>query len=243
MDENTYTLFGLPIQCAPNLESAVAEFDEAFLVERRAGYSAALNAEKLFLSQKDSGVFELLNDAKFRYLDGIGAVWAAERKYRRPFVRLPGVELWLDIAKRAAQRGAKIAVIGGTEVVNQKAVDLLKINHSVEVAYSRDGYFTDDECCVIAEELKAKDIAFTVVAMGSPRQENFARTMMAMSVPSFFFGVGGSLDVFTGNVKRAPRIFRDNRAEWLYRLLKQPKRSGRQLRLVPYCIMVLRRKM
>lgn len=243
MDVNTYTLFGLPVHCAPDLESALVEFDETFLATRRPGFSAALNAEKLFLSQKDPCVFDLLNAAQFRYMDGIGAVWAAERKYRRAFMRLPGVELWLHLAKRSAERGLNIAIIGGNQEVNRRAVDVLQAEHGIEVAYHHHGYFTDDESRVIAETLKAKDIAFTVVAMGSPRQENFSRTMIAMGVPSFFFGVGGSLDVLTRHVKRAPKIFRDNRAEWLYRLLKQPKRIGRQIRLVPYLILVLRRKM
>ena len=113
MNAVTYSLFGLQVPFAPDFESTVDQFEQNFLATQTSGFSAALNAEKLYMAQKDASVFNLLSAASFRYLDGIGAVWAARRKYNLPFARVPGVELWLQIAKRAARRGLKIAIIGG----------------------------------------------------------------------------------------------------------------------------------
>jgi UDP-N-acetyl-D-mannosaminouronate:lipid I N-acetyl-D-mannosaminouronosyltransferase len=239
----TYSLFGLQVPFAPDFESTVDQFEQNFLATQTSGFSAALNAEKLYMAQKDASVFNLLSAASFRYLDGIGAVWAARRKYNLPFARVPGVELWLQIAKRAARRGLKIAIIGGTEETCQKAVEVLREQHGIDVAYARNGYFDSSERATIAQALKAHDIRFAVIAMGSPRQEKFSQDMIEAGVNAFFFGVGGSLDVLTGKVDRAPRIFRDNGLEWLHRLLRQPSRIGRQLALAPYFLSVLRAKM
>jgi exopolysaccharide biosynthesis WecB/TagA/CpsF family protein len=243
MSMENYNLFGLSVQCATDIDSAIDEFDRKFLSSRNSSFSAALNAEKLYLSQKDSSVYDLLNSAHFCYMDGIGAVWAARRKYDQFFTRLPGVDLWLRLAKRASQRGLKIAVIGSNESVCSQAVKKLKAEHGIDVTYYRNGYFEDSELTSVAEGLKLHDVSFTVVAMGSPRQEIFSRYMIEMGVQSFFFGVGGSLDVFTGNVKRAPKLFRDCNLEWFYRLLKQPKRIVRQMKLIPYFVLVIRREM
>lgn len=243
MNSEPYTLFGLQVPFAPDFESTVDHFEQTFLVPQTPGFSAALNAEKLYMAQNDASVFSLLSAASFRYLDGIGAVWAARRKYHLPFARVPGVELWLQIAKRAARRGLKIAIIGGTEDTCQKAVEILRADHGIDVAYARNGYFDSSARADIAEALKARDIRFAVIAMGSPRQERFSQDMLEAGVGAFFFGVGGSLDVLTGKVDRAPRIFRDNGLEWLHRLLRQPSRIGRQLALAPYFLSVLRAKM
>lgn len=243
MKPEDHTLFGLPVHFAPDFESTVDYFEQTFLAPPTPGFSAALNAEKLYMAQHDRSVFNLLRGASFRYLDGIGAAWAARRKYNLPFARVPGVELWLQIAKRVARRGLKIAIIGGTEETCRKAVDILRAEHGINVVFFRNGYFGETERPAIAEALKAHDVKFAVIAMGSPRQEKFSQDMLDMGVESFFFGVGGSLDVLTGKVSRAPRIFRDNGLEWLHRLLRQPKRIGRQLALAPYFLSVLRRKM
>lgn len=243
MNSEPYSLFGLQVAFAPDFESTVDHVEQTFLIPQTPGFSAALNAEKLYMAQNDAAVFDLLSAASFRYLDGIGAVWAARRKYKLPFARVPGVELWLQIAKRAARRGLKIAIIGGTEETCQKAVEILRDAHGIEVAYHRNGYFDSSERASIAEALKANDIRFAVIAMGSPRQERFSQDMLDAGVGAFFFGVGGSLDVLTGKVGRAPKIFRDNGLEWLHRLLRQPSRIGRQLALAPYFLSVLRAKM
>lgn len=243
MKPEDHTLFGLPVHFASDFKSTVDYFEQTFLNTPTPGFSAALNAEKLYMAQHDISVFDLLSAASFRYLDGIGAAWAARRKYNLPFARVPGVELWLQIAKRAVRHDLKIAIIGGTEETCRKAVDILWAEHRINVAFSRNGYFDDAERSEIAEALKAHDIKFAVIAMGSPRQEKFSQDMLDLGVQSFFFGVGGSLDVLTGKVRRAPRIFRDNGLEWLHRLLRQPKRIGRQLALAPYFLSVLRRKM
>ncbi|MFH7098618.1 WecB/TagA/CpsF family glycosyltransferase, partial [Klebsiella pneumoniae] len=99
---------------------------------------------------------------------------------------------------------------------------------------SQDGYFTPEQRQALFERIRDSGAKIVTVAMGSPRQEIFMRDCRRLYPHALYMGVGGTYDVFTGHVHRAPKFWQDLGLEWFYRLLLQPSRIKRQFRLLRY---------
>ncbi|CAH0221854.1 UDP-N-acetyl-D-mannosaminuronic acid transferase [Rahnella aquatilis] len=84
------------------------------------------------------------------------------------------------------------------------------------------------------ERVKSSGAAIVTVAMGSPKQEILMRDCRLVHPDALYMGIGGTYDVFTGHVKRAPKIWQNLGLEWLYRLILQPSRLRRQLKLLKF---------
>ena len=104
----------------------------------------------------------------------------------------------------------------------------------MNIVGSQDGYFKPEQRQALFERIHASGAQIVTVAMGSPKQEIFMRDCRLVHPDALYMGVGGTYDVFTGHVKRAPKIWQTLGLEWLYRLLSQPSRIKRQLRLLRY---------
>jgi UDP-N-acetyl-D-mannosaminouronate:lipid I N-acetyl-D-mannosaminouronosyltransferase len=99
---------------------------------------------------------------------------------------------------------------------------------------SQDGYFKPEDRQALFERVRDSGAKIVTVAMGSPRQEILMRDCRLVCPDALYMGVGGTYDVFTGHVKRAPKFWQKLGLEWLYRLLSQPTRIKRQIRLLRY---------
>lgn len=191
----------------------------------------AINAEKILNAPK-----ELVNiiNSNIGYPDGVGAVWALQKKGLTNTIKIPGVELWLDIVTQYHQEKS-FCLIGGTEEVLQQTVSILKREFpEINIVHARNGYFDSEEeqnnlKHIIVE--RKPDVVF--VAMGSPKQELFMQELHALH-PAVYQGLGGSFDVYVGNVERAPKWWIKHNLEWAYRLLKQPTRIKRQVKLIRF---------
>ena len=125
-----------------------------------------------------------------------------------------------------------VAIIGAKENVIVKAIENLnnEIN-GLNIVYYHNGYFENDN--EIYTEINSKSPKLILVAMGSPRQEKFIYQAKKVLKPSLMIGIGGSLDVWSGNVKRAPLIIQKLGLEWLYRTIKEPARIKRIIPTLP----------
>lgn len=191
----------------------------------------AINAEKILHATNESR--DIIN-RNLGYPDGIGAVMALKQKGLKGVVKIPGCELWLDIVERF-HTTESFYLVGGKEEVIQKTVALLKDKYpSIHVANFRNGYIrTDEEKEALIADIVAKKPSIVFVAMGSPKQELLMEEIQRQH-PALYQGLGGSFDVFTGNVERAPNWWVKNNMEWTYRLIKQPSRIKRQIHLVRF---------
>jgi UDP-N-acetyl-D-mannosaminouronate:lipid I N-acetyl-D-mannosaminouronosyltransferase len=174
-----------------------------------------------------------LSQSGISYPDGIGAVWALKRKGANAAVRVPGCELWLDIVAKV--EGVKsVFLIGGTEDVIQMTRSRLKDDFpNLRILGARNGYLDDKHLDEIATLFQNENPDIVFVAQGSPRQEETMQKLMNHH-EALYMGLGGSFDVYTGAVRRAPLFWRNNGMEWLYRLASQPSRLKRQLVLIPF---------
>lgn len=169
------------------------------------------------------------------YPDGIGAVMALKRKGIKS-TKIPGAELWLDILKENPNK--KLYLLGSSQSVIENTAKKIKIDFpSIDLVGYRDGYFKKEEFESIKNEIVDLKPDMIFIALGQPRQEYVAEDLFAV-YEALYMCLGGSFDIYSGNKKRAPKIFLDLHLEWLYRLLKEPTRLRRQLNLIKFLILL-----
>ena len=110
----------------------------------------------------------------------------------------------------------------------------LRERWKVNIVGSQDGYFSADQRQQLFKRVRDSGAKIVTVAMGSPRQEILMRDCRLVYPAALYMGVGGTYDVFTGHVHRAPKFWQNLGLEWFYRLLLQPSRIKRQFRLLRY---------
>lgn len=192
----------------------------------------AVNAEKIYHA---TDATRAIINRNVGYADGVGAVWALKRKGHKNVDKIPGCELWLNIIERY-QDQKTFYLVGGKEEIIQKTVDRLKNDYpQIHIAGYRNGYLkNDEERKELIEDIAKKRPDVVFVAMGSPKQELLMEEIY-QTHPAVYQGLGGSFDVYTGNVKRAPNWWIDNNLEGIYRTLNEPrKRVMGDIRVMPY---------
>ncbi|MGV3345772.1 lipopolysaccharide N-acetylmannosaminouronosyltransferase [Enterobacteriaceae bacterium LUAb1] len=201
----------------------------------KTGILVAINAEKVLAAEQSPEVQALMNEAEYKYPDGISIVRSIRKKYPQAKVtRLPGADLWEALMARAGREGTPVFLIGGKPEVLQKTVNKLRQQWQVNLVGFQDGYFLPEERESLFARITASGAKIVTVAMGSPRQELLIRDCKVYYPDALYMGAGGTYDVFTGQVKRAPKLWQSLGLEWLYRLLQQPSRLKRQLQLLTY---------
>jgi UDP-N-acetyl-D-mannosaminouronate:lipid I N-acetyl-D-mannosaminouronosyltransferase len=180
----------------------------------------AMNVEKIMNLRRQPDLFIDVQNPLF-YPDGAPMLWFADRKAPR----IPGVEVWIKILNRLNVSGGRALVIGASDDVSRLSAEKLRANFP-DVHFSCvDGFQSLESYCKLIASVRP-DAVF--VAMGSPRQEQVIAKLQTVWSQAFYMGIGGSLDIYSGKVKRAPKIFILLNVEFLYRLLLNPKRIIRQ---------------
>lgn len=200
----------------------------------------AVNAEKILHATDTSR--EIIN-RNLGYPDGIGAVMALKQKGISEVVKIPGCELWLDII-HAYYKEKSFYLVGGKEEVIQETVAKLREEFPrINILNFRNGYVkTEEEKQALIKDIAKKKPDVVFVAMGSPKQELLMEEMQQKH-EALYQGLGGSFDVYTGNVDRAPQWWVKNNLEWAYRLVKQPSRIKRQIHLVRFLFLLKMNKL
>ena len=199
------------------------------------GTLVAINAEKVLTAEDNPEVRTLIEAAEYKYADGISVVRSVRKKFPHAQVsRVAGADLWEALMVRAGEEGTPVFLVGGKPEVLAQTQATLRAQWNVNIVGSQDGYFTPEQRSALFEQIHASGAKIVTVAMGSPKQEIFMRDCRQVHPHALYMGVGGTYDVFTGHVKRAPKVWQNLGLEWLYRLLSQPSRITRQLRLLRY---------
>ncbi len=200
-------------------------------VERRPGILVAVNAEKII--HADDELRGLIN-RNIGYCDGAGAVKGLRKKGHGDVSKIAGCELWLKIIERMYRERTFYLVGGRQEVIDQTVEKLRSQFDGIRIVGYRNGYIADDEQCeALLDDIARKSPDVVFVAMGSPRQERLMERMQQRH-KAIYQGLGGSFDVYTGHVERAPKWWIDHNMEFAYRLIKEPRRIKRQIHLVKY---------
>lgn len=232
-DAPVYTLRGLKLIGWRNMQHALDHLYAGGALKQ--GTLVAINAEKMLAVENDAQVRALIEAAEYKYADGISVVRSIRKKYPQAKVeRVAGADLWEELMARAGKEGTPVFLVGGKPDVLTQTQEKLRAQWQVNIVGSQDGYFTADQRQALFERIRDSGAKIVTVAMGSPRQEILMRDCREVYPQALYMGVGGTYDVFTGHVKRAPKVWQRMGLEWLYRLLSQPSRLTRQLKLLRY---------
>jgi exopolysaccharide biosynthesis WecB/TagA/CpsF family protein len=208
--------------------------------------AVSFNPELVMAALQDPTIAEVLRSADLAYPDGVGAVWAARRGLQPgPALdpgpqRVAGIDLAQQVLEGAAVAGLPVYLLGAQPGVAEEAARRQRRTWpELQVAGCRDGYFSADEEAAVVAAVRASGAAILLVAMGAPRQETLLHRHREEWGAGVALGVGGSFDVWAGRTARAPDWIRRAGVEWLYRLMREPKRLRRQLVLPRYAYRVL----
>lgn len=186
-------------------------------VNRHKGILIAINAEKILHATEQT---RAIINRNIGYSDGIGAVVALHRKGYTNVIQMPGCELWLRIIAMMKDHKKSFYLVGGKQEVIEETVKKLHEDfQEINIVGYRNGYIkNDDEKQDLLDDIAEKKPDVVFVAMGSPKQELLMEEMSNRH-RAIYQGLGGSFDVYTGRVKRAPKWWRKHKLEGLYRPL------------------------
>lgn len=202
-----------------------------------------LNAEIAYRAWGDEKLAALINSADLVTADGAGILWAAAKRGTAIAEKVTGIDLFMNLARRGDNGHLRLYLLGSRPGVAEAAGAQLKKEYpGLNIVGSHHGYFADSESPAIARAIEASGADILICAMGAPRQDYWlARFGPACNV-KVGIGVGGSLDVVAGQVRRAPVFFQKHGIEWFYRLLKEPWRFKRMLSLPRFTFYVRQAK-
>lgn len=226
------------------MDRAIGYVKETLKAGQRPHSIFAVNPEKNFSAPRDPVLHDIFRSADLLIPDGIGVVLAARLLHGAHLSRVPGVELMENICRLAAAEGHSVFIYGSKPDVNLKAAETLKTRYQgLHIAGRSDGYVKESEMDSLLAKINDSRAEILFLALGSPRQEKWYATYRGrLTHVKVCQGIGGTLDTIAGNVKRAPEIWCRFSAEWLYRLLTEPKRIKRQKVLPLFAFKVLQAK-
>ncbi len=212
------------------------------------------NTEQLMQARGDAAFFTVLQASDVRVPDAVGltkADWWRAFVTGRPWLmreRVAGVDLAEALLARAAERGWKVVLVGGMNDIAAMAADALKKRlHGLDVVgmeagvigYRGQGIVESEESKKAIQEIQKLKPDMVLVGLGAPKQEQWIMNHKDELPVQVMMAVGGSIDIWAGKVRRAPMWMRSIGLEWLWRLMQEPWRFGRQLRLVKFMWLVV----
>ncbi len=209
---------------------------------KKKGYIVTPNPEIVYLTLDDPFFRSLINGAALVLPDGIGIIYAARILGQALYGRVTGIDFADLLMHRMAQEQLRLFLLGAKPGVAEQAAENLQKKHpGLIISGCRDGYFKDAQEAVNAVNA-AGGAEVVFVCLGAPKQEQFMAEWADKLDATLLCGLGGSLDVFAGTVKRAPAVFSKLGLEWLYRLYKEPWRFRRMLKLPLFLLLAIRQR-
>ena len=205
-------------------------------VDAHKGILVAVNAEKV---TKATDKTRAVVNNNIGYADGAGVVVAMHKLGHPNAVRIAGCDLWLDIISESYKEKTFYLVGGKQEVIDDTINKLKHDFEGINILGYRNGYLkTEKEREDLILDIVEKKPDVVYIAMGSPIQEFLMADMLKVH-PAIYQGLGGSFDVYTGRVKRAPLWWQKHNLEFLYRFLRQPQRYKREYYRLKFLVWML----
>ena len=195
-------------------------------------YAVTPNPEIIKAAQETPALAQAIAGAALVLPDGIGVVKAAQILRTPLKEKVPGIDFAAGLMAQMAADGKRLYLLGAKPGVAEAAAAKLSERYvGLDICGWRDGYFPETESEAVAAEIRSCGADVCFVCLGSPRQELWMAAHGDTSGAKLLVGLGGSLDVFSGQLKRAPAWMQRAGLEWLYRLMKEPQRLGRMMKI------------
>ncbi|MBC5715858.1 WecB/TagA/CpsF family glycosyltransferase [Flintibacter faecis] len=211
-------------------QQEAAQRGRQLLEEDKFHYVVTPNPEFLLAAEKDPEFRRVLNAADLVLPDGIGVVYSAKILGTPLKERVPGIEFAEAMLSALNDMGGRLYLLGAKPGVAEEAGRRICARYpALVLCGTHDGYFKDEQA--ILPEIAAAKPDLLFVCLGAPKQEKWMARWGQHTGAKLAIGLGGCLDVFAGNVQRAPERWQKLGLEWAYRLKKEPKRIGRMAKL------------
>ncbi len=234
-----YYLFDIPIDSL-SMEETMAKIED-FIKTRKLHLVVTADAAAIMMAEDHVEFKKILQNASLVTADGAGITWALRKKYGINLARVSGVDLVEKFCGKSAEKGYRIFFLGSSPgVAEQAAEKMIKRYPGCQIVGHQHGYFSADENQKIAEKIAETRPDLLFVALGMPRQEKFILETQTIHQVPVAIGVGGSLDVLSGNIRRAPKIVQKFSMEWLWRLINNPSKIQKVKQLPRFAYRVLR---
>ena len=234
---NKVDILGVQVD-ALTMAEAVSKAEQ-FMDERACVMIATANAEMIMRATHDKELKDILNQAALVVPDGAGTVWAAHHLGFEMPERVAGYDLAQELMRRAPEKKRRVYFFGSAPGVADKAKKKAEeLYPGIEIVGTRNGYFGKSDEEDILEDIREKKPDLLLAALGVPKQEKWLNAHREELGVPLSIGVGGTLDVMAGVMKRAPRWMQRAKLEWLFRGMLQPKRAGRLLALPKFVLKV-----
>jgi N-acetylglucosaminyldiphosphoundecaprenol N-acetyl-beta-D-mannosaminyltransferase len=216
-------IFDLPVDIISHDETLRVAV-EAMQSGRRCQH-VALNVAKLVKARTDPELDRDIRTSDIVGIDGVGIVWALRILGHNVPHRVAGVDLFVSLMAECARRKLRPFLLGATPEVMDEAVRMLRRRFpGLEFAGTHHGYFSADEEQAVCASIRASGAHCLFVAMPTPRKERFMNRFRDDLMVPFIMGIGGTLDVMAGHVRRAPRLVQKLGLEWAFRAAQEPRR-------------------
>jgi N-acetylglucosaminyldiphosphoundecaprenol N-acetyl-beta-D-mannosaminyltransferase len=203
----------------------------------KAVYAVTPNPEIVWQCRKDAKLSQAVSGASLVLPDGIGVVYGAKILGRPLKEKIAGIDFASLLFKKMACAGQSVFLLGAKPGVAEAAAERLTEKYpGLVIAGTSDGYFKDD--APVIDKINKASPDLLLVCLGAPKQEYWMADNAGKLNVKLMAGLGGSLDVFAGTVARAPESWQKLGLEWLYRLLKEPRRIKRMIKLPLFILAV-----
>lgn len=222
------------------MDEALARGRELLRGER-AAYCVTPNAEMAYEALHDEAFRAILNEASLVLPDGAGVVLGAKILKTPLKQKVAGIDFAQNLLGILEEEGSRLFLLGSKSGIAETAAEKMRQKHpSLIICGTADGYFLDDADAVRTINDARADVVF--VCLGAPKQERFMHDHCGELNVRLMIGLGGTLDGIAGTVKRAPKWMIRLQLEWLYRLIREPRRFGRMLRLPKFVFAALKKR-
>jgi len=200
-----------------------------------------INPEIVLQYYKNNNIKQIFNNQKYQIADGTGIIWASKKKKGNIKERITGIDLMEALCMESVKNESRIFLYGSKPGIADKASEELRKKYDkINIVGFCNGYENEEN---VLEKINACSPNIVFVGLGSPKQEEFIiKNKDKLKNVKILMPVGGSFDVISKTLKRAPNWIIKCNLEWLYRLLKQPKRFFRQLKLFKFVYLILIRR-
>jgi N-acetylglucosaminyldiphosphoundecaprenol N-acetyl-beta-D-mannosaminyltransferase len=235
----TVSLYGVPFS-KMNMKETVNYLVEA-IASQRPHRVVTGNPIMLMVGLENPSFHHTLSTAELVVPDGAGVVWAARRLNQPVQERVAGFDLMHELLREGERRSWSVYLLGASsDIVAAAYAKLQKQYPGMRFVGCRDGYFTDREDGEVVAAIRAAKPDLLFVARSTMNQEPWIEKYQSVLGVPVVMGVGGSFDVVSGKLKRAPALFRKMGLEWFYRLLQEPSRYKRMLVLPRFALKVIK---
>lgn len=220
-------VLGAPID--PWTMAQTVEVTERVVVEGGFAHLIGINADKLLQMRDDPEMDAIVRRCEIVNADGASMVMAANKLGVAVPERVTGVDLMWELCKLAERKGYSVYLLGAKAEVVEKAVTVLELKYpTLSIAGFRDGYFKDNESDSVVSEVSSAHPDIVFVGITSPKKERLIERFRELGAAGAYVGVGGTFDVVSGNIPRAPMWMQRANLEWLFRMMQEPRRLVRR---------------